>query len=390
METIAIIAGAGAGRRMGADRAKQFLTLGGRPILAHALAAAEKAASIDGIVVVCPAGQEDAVRGQCIAPLGLTKIKALTAGGKLRQDSVAAGLSQALALGAKWVVIHDGVRPFAPPELFDQVLDAAKTFGAAVAACPAVDTIKRSGEDEMVQCTEDRATLWQVQTPQAFDAALLDQAMQKAMDQGLEVTDEAGFMEAMGHQVKLVMGRRDNMKITTPEDLRMARALGGGLSQRVGHGTDYHALMPHYSLILGGVKINHGMGLLGHSDADVLTHAVMDALLAAAGMGDIGRMFPDSDPQYKGISSIELLRRVRLALIKEGWRPAQVTVQLVAQAPKIAPYAQAMRQNLAQAMGIEPGDVNVAATTTEGLGPMGRFEGMSATAMAVIVPAETF
>ena len=373
---------------MGADRAKQFLFLGGRPILAHALAAAEAAQCVDGIVVVCPAGQEDAVRGQCIAPLGLKKIKALTAGGKLRQDSVAAGLSQALALGAKWVVIHDGVRPFARPELFHRVLEAARAHGAAVAACPAVDTIKRAGPGEMVQCTEDRSTLWQVQTPQAFDAALLEQALDQAAQQGIEATDEAGLIEAMGHEVKLVMGRRDNMKITTPEDLRLARGLAGGLAQRVGVGTDYHILMPHYALILGGVQVNHPMGLKGHSDADVMTHAVMDALLAAAGLGDIGRLFPDSDPQYKGISSIELLKRVRLALIKEGWRPAQVTVQLIAEAPKIAPYTQAMRQNLAQAMGIEPGEVNVAATTTEGLGPIGRLEGMSATATAVIIPVD--
>jgi 2-C-methyl-D-erythritol 2,4-cyclodiphosphate synthase len=182
------------------------------------------------------------------------------------------------------------------------------------------------------------------------------------------------------------MGSRENLKITTPEDLALAQAIlgQGRLATRTGQGVDAHKLVPGRPLILGGVRLEHELGLLGHSDADVLTHAVMDALLSAAGLGDIGRMFPDSDPAFKDADSLGLLELVTQALGGQGWRPAQVTVTLLAQRPKIAPHAPAMAANLARAMGIEAGLVNVAATTSEGLGFAGRGEGMAALATAVI------
>ncbi|MCB2227637.1 MAG: 2-C-methyl-D-erythritol 2,4-cyclodiphosphate synthase [Desulfarculaceae bacterium] len=181
------------------------------------------------------------------------------------------------------------------------------------------------------------------------------------------------------------MGGRDNFKVTTPEDLALARGLLGG-GERVGQGFDAHRLEPGRRLVLGGVELEHDRGLLGHSDADVLTHAVMDALLAAAGMGDIGQMFPDSDPAFAGADSIALLGAVKERLAGAGWQPAQVSATLLAQAPKIAPHYPAMRARLAEALGLEPGLVNVAASTTEGLGFVGRGEGMAALATARIVP----
>jgi 2-C-methyl-D-erythritol 2,4-cyclodiphosphate synthase len=244
--------------------------------------------------------------------------------------------------------------------------------------------VKKAGLAQKVQATLDRGDLWLAQTPQAFDLELLIKAQERAKAQGLVATDEAGLMEAMGHEVRLVNGSRGNIKITTPEDLDLARAMLGGARARSGQGLDVHRLVPGRPLILGGVRLDYELGLLGHSDADVLTHAVMDALLAAAGLGDIGGLFPDSDPAFKNADSLELLGRVRERLAREGWAPAQVSVTLMAQRPKIAPHAPAMRRNLARALGLPEGAVNVAATTSEGLGFAGRGEGMAALALANI------
>lgn len=387
-KVVAIVVAAGGGTRMGGPAPKQFLALGGRPILSWALAAAQAAACVDAIVVVCPAGWEDHTRRHCLAPFGLDKVRAVVAGGAQRQDSVAAGLEAALGLGAHWLLIHDGARPLARPELFAAVLEGARAHGAAIAGVPVVDTIKRSADGRLVQATEDRRPLWRAQTPQGFRAELLAQALQAARAAGWSFTDEAGLFERLGREVGLIMGRADNIKITTPEDLALARALLGPAAIRVGQGLDYHRLAPGRPLVLGGVRLEHELGLLGHSDADVLTHAVMDGLLAAAGLGDIGRLFPDHDPAFKDADSLALLGRVVALLAEHGWRPAQIAVTLVAQGPKIAPHAPAMAQNLARVAGLSPGQVNVAATTTEAMGAIGRGEGMSALAVVTITPLE--
>ncbi len=384
-KVVAVVPAAGAGTRLGGERPKQFLSLGGRPLLTRTLMVLERAEAVDAVVVVCPPGAEDLTREQCIAPFGLAKVAAVVPGGAQRQDSVAAGVAVSSELGAEWLLVHDAARPLAAPELFGRVLEGARETGAAIAAVPAADTVKQAGQDDMVEATLDRSHLWLVQTPQAFRRDLLEKALAAAEQEGFYATDEAGLVEHMGGEVKLVMGSRDNLKITTPEDLALARGLvGGGL--RMGQGFDVHRLEPGRRLVLAGVELEHEAGLKGHSDADVVAHAVMDALLAAAGLGDIGMMFPDSDPAYAGADSMALLETVVQRLAGEGWRPMQVSATLLAQRPKIAPHNAAMRARLAGVLGLEPEMVNLAASTTEGLGFVGREEGMAAWATALIEP----
>jgi 2-C-methyl-D-erythritol 4-phosphate cytidylyltransferase/2-C-methyl-D-erythritol 2,4-cyclodiphosphate synthase len=390
-KVMAVVPAAGSGTRMGAGAAKQFLSLGGVPLLSRTLWALEQAPVVEGVVVAAPPGGEAELQALCIEPYGFKKIAAVVPGGAQRQDSVAAGVAAAAERGAQWVLVHDAARPLVKPELFASVLEAAQDAGAAVAALPCQDTIKEARADGLVQRTLDRGQLWQVQTPQGFRVDLLQAALAQAQRESFYATDEAGLMERAGHQVRLVMGAKENLKITTPEDLRLAQGWleAGRPAARVGQGLDVHKFAPDRPLILGGVRIDYDLGLMGHSDADVVTHAVMDALLAAASLGDIGGMFPDSDPAYAGADSLELLSRVVERLAAEGWRPRQVSVTCVAQKPKLAPHAEAMRCKLAERLGLEPGWVNIAATTTEGLGFTGRGEGIAALANAVIEPLDT-
>lgn len=389
-KVMAVVPAAGSGTRMGAGPAKQFLRLGSAPLLSRTLSALEKSPVVEGVVVVSPLGGEAELAARCIEPYGFGKVTAVVPGGAERQDSVAAGVAAAAQYGARWVLVHDAARPLVKPELFARVLEAARSTGAAVAALPCQDTIKQAREDGLVGRTLDRSKLWQVQTPQGFRMDLLQKALEQADRDGFKATDEAGLMERAGHEVKLVMGAKENIKITTPDDLRLARGWleAGSPPSRVGQGMDVHRFAPERPLVLGGVLINYELGLLGHSDADVITHALMDALLAAAGLGDIGGMFPDTDPVYAGADSLDLLDRVVERLAKEGWRPQQASVTCMAQKPKLAPHAEAMRLNLAARMGLDPGWVNIAATTTEGLGFTGRGEGIAALATAVIAPLE--
>jgi 2-C-methyl-D-erythritol 4-phosphate cytidylyltransferase/2-C-methyl-D-erythritol 2,4-cyclodiphosphate synthase len=383
---VGIIPAAGFGTRMGADTAKQYLDLGGMPILTRTIMLMAGIEQIQALVVVAPPGQEDDLAAQCITPYGFEKPLSLVSGGKERQDSVANGLSKARELGAEHVLIHDAARPLAPAEVFERVLEEARQVGAAVAAVPCYDTVKESGQGDMVRRTLDRSSLWMIQTPQGFALKPLEAALKRARNEGFVATDEAGLLERYGHGVKLVMGARQSMKITEPGDLRMAH--GWLLAQtgmpRVGQGMDVHQLVPDRPLILGGVSIPYEKGLLGHSDADVLSHAVMDALLAAAGLGDIGGWFPDDDPAYQNADSLELMADVVGHLAGDGLEPAQVSVTLVAQKPKVAPYVQQMRSNLAEVLGLSQSLVNIAATTTEKLGFTGRGEGMAAWATAML------
>ncbi|MCB2193741.1 MAG: 2-C-methyl-D-erythritol 4-phosphate cytidylyltransferase [Deltaproteobacteria bacterium] len=380
---VAVVPAAGAGTRLGGARPKQFLPLAGRPLLTRTLMVLERTPQVHAVVVVCPPGGEDEARRTCVEPYGLAKVAAVVPGGAERQDSVAAGVAAAAKLGAQWLVVHDAARPLAKPELFARVLQAAAQTGAAIAAVPASDTVKQAGEDDLAEATLDRSKLWLVQTPQVFERALLERALAQASQDGYYATDEAGLVERLGEKVKLVMGSRDNLKVTTPEDMALAQGLFGPLT-RVGQGFDAHRMVEGRRLVLAGVELDHETGLLGHSDADVATHAVMDALLAAAGLGDIGQMFPDSDPAFADADSIGLLNQVVKRLADEGWRPQQVSLTILAQKPKIAPHYPAMRAKLAEALGLEPGAVNLAASTTEGLGFVGREEGMAAWATAVI------
>ena len=234
-------------------------------------------------------------------------------GGKLRQDSVRIGLAQ-VADDSPLVAVHDGARPLITPEDIQRCLDAAATHGAAIMAVPVKDTLKAVAADSTIRHTVERESLWQAQTPQVVRTDLLKEAFAKADQDGFVGTDEASLLEHGGWPVVVVEGSETNLKITRPDDLLMAEALlmqqQPSPQMRIGHGFDAHRLVAGRPLILGGMEIPHELGLLGHSDADVLTHALCDAILGAIGAGDIGRHFPDSDPQYKGISSIKLLAHV--------------------------------------------------------------------------------
>ena len=252
-------------------------------------------------------------------------------------------------------------------------LEAAEKTGAAAPAVPVKDTIKLADDAGLVESTPPRQKLFAMQTPQCFDrAAYLALAGDEA------VTDDCQLFEQAGRPVQLVAGEYENYKITTPDDLK------GETTMRIGHGYDVHKLVEGRDLILGGVKIPYEKGLLGHSDADVLTHAVMDALLGAAALGDIGKHFPDSDPAYKGADSLALARHVAALLAEQGYRPVNVDATILCQAPKLAPHIPAMAQNLAAALGMEPGAVSVKATTEEHLGFTGQGLGIAAHAVALL------
>jgi 2-C-methyl-D-erythritol 4-phosphate cytidylyltransferase / 2-C-methyl-D-erythritol 2,4-cyclodiphosphate synthase len=371
----AILAAGGSGLRAGV--AKQWVTLGGETVLRRAARALAASGVVDELVLVVPAGEEQ--RGQAdLAGLGIPV--RTVAGGAARADSVRSGLA---ALGPVAVVlVHDAARPFATPALARAVAETALARGAALAALAATDTVKRADGDRVAE-TLDRRTVWMAQTPQGFRTILLRRAFEAAGASAAEATDECQLVERLGETVALVPGEATNFKITGSGDLARARALVEP-AVAMGVGYDVHAFAPGRRLVLGGVEFE-GDGLLGHSDADICAHALCDAVLGAAGLGDIGRHFPDTDPQWKGVSSLRLLREVAGKAAAQGWSVGNCDVTLAARRPKIAPRADEMRARLAEALGVSPGQVNVKATTGEGLGFVGRGEGIAAHAVALLV-----
>lgn len=383
-----IIAAAGQGKRMGSALNKVFLPLAGKPVLAHTAAAACQADAVTSLVVTAAEDEVDQVAG-LLQSLKLTVTWQVVAGGSERQYSIANALKQVPA-DAEIVVVHDGARPMAQPELFNQVIAAARREQAAIAAVQVKDTVKTADDSGWVTGTPDRRTLWSVQTPQAFERGLLFAAYETAGQAGYLGTDDASLVERLGTRVKIVAGSYQNIKITTPEDLQFAETLLGRRQEadrmvRTGIGYDVHRLVPERKLILGGVEIPYELGLAGHSDADVLLHAIKDALLGAAALGDIGRHFPDHDEQYKGISSLKLLAKVREILRENGYGVHNIDATIVAQKPKLAAYISQMNANIAQVLEIAEQQVNIKATTTEGLGFAGQGEGMAAYAAVTII-----
>ncbi|MDR2355695.1 MAG: 2-C-methyl-D-erythritol 4-phosphate cytidylyltransferase [Clostridiales Family XIII bacterium] len=380
-----IIAAGGAGLRMGAELPKQFMRIGGLPVLTRTAEAFENNASVDDIYVVA----EPARAADCRAILcaSIAKLRGVCAGGATRQASVFAGLS-ALPAAVDLVLVHDAVRPFVSQGCIDRVLRCAAERGAAAAAVPAKDTIK-TVRDGVFTETLDRSALYMMQTPQAFLRPLLCAAHAAAAKAGFTGTDDAVLLERIGEKVYLTEGDYDNIKLTTPEDAAAARAIAaradgaeGGL--RVGSGCDAHRFCAGRDLILGGVRIPHDRGLLGRSDADALTHALIDALLGAAALGDIGGMFPDTDARYEGISSLLLLTEAFAAVRSRGYALINADATILAERPKLAPYIGTMRERLARAMGTAPERISIKATTTEGLGFAGREEGVAAQATVLL------
>jgi len=371
----AILAAGGSGARAGV--AKQWLELGGETVLRRAARALAESDLVDELVLVVPAGDEARAEAELQA---LGRPGRAVRGGAARADSVRAGLE---ALGAcELVLVHDAARPFATAGLVREVALAAARTGAALAAVLATDTVKR-GEGGRVVETLDRRSLWLAQTPQGFRTTLLRRAFEAAGDAAALATDECWLVERLGEAVALVPGEPGNFKITSALDVERARSLAGP-PVAMGVGYDVHPFAAGRRLVLGGVEFE-GDGLLGHSDADICAHAIGDAILGAAGLGDLGRHFPDTDPRWKGVSSLALLRDIAEKAAARGWSVGNCDVTLAARRPKIAPRAEEMRARLAEALGVPPGRVNVKATTGEGLGFVGRGEGIAAHAVALLV-----
>lgn len=367
----AILVAAGASRRMGFDKLSYHLQ-DGRTVLQTSCDALAAHPAVSQVVLVAGANRTacEEIAGACSKPCIVVE------GGQTRADSVRSGL--AVAQG-ELVAVHDAARPFVSEELITEVLRVAARTGAAAPAVPVKDTIKVADAEGVVCMTPDRATLYAVQTPQCFSRSMYMQALDKVTaEQAQLVTDDCSLFELAGYPVTLTQGSYENYKITTKEDLQKEKTM------RIGHGYDVHRLVEGRKLILGGVEIPYEKGLLGHSDADVLLHAVMDAVLGAAALGDIGKHFPDTDPAYKGADSLELTRAVAQLIQAEGYRVGNIDATILCQAPKLAPHIQTMRQNIAEAFGLAVDAVSVKATTEEHLGFTGKGEGIAVHAVTLL------
>ena len=385
MTVTAIIAAAGSGRRLGADVPKQLLEVGGHSILERSVRAFLSHPRVRDVVVALPA----ALAADPPGWLAGTERLRVVAGGVRRQDSVANAFD-AVAADADIVLVHDAARPFVTEEVISRSIDAAARHGAAIVAMPASDTVKRV-DGTVIVGTLPRESIYLAQTPQAFRRDVLRQAIALGRS-GVSATDEAALAERAGQSVHVIEGDPANVKITTASDLDAARERahpsrdgapgpGGGA---VGVGYDLHRLVAGRPLVLGGVPVPSERGALGHSDADVVCHAVTDAVLGAARAGDIGRLFPDTDPRWKDASSLELLRRAAAVVRERGFAVHNVDVVVVLERPKLAPYREQMEQQVAGALGVDVGRVSVKAKTNEGLDAIGRGEAIAAHAVAFL------
>jgi len=402
MQVTAIIAAGGRGQRFGGEVPKQLVGVGGRPILERAVTAFLSHPAIDEVIVALPAELvADPPAYLCAAP----KPCRLVAGGVRRQDSVRQAF-QVASERSDLIVIHDAARPFASADLITRTIEAAAEGGAALAAVTARDTVKRGalaagrsgpgGLDAQLMVVAEtlpRDSIYLAQTPQAFRRDVLRDGLALG-DTGADATDEATLAERAGHPVRLVEGEATNIKITTPADLLVAEAIARGSRERaasermefrIGAGYDVHRLVEGRLLVLGGVSIPFERGLLGHSDADAICHAVTDAVLGAAAAGDIGRHFPDADPKWRDWSSIDLLMRAAAIVNAHGYAIANVDVVVIAERPKLAPFLDQMRANVAHAIGVAIGAVGIKGKTNEGLGELGRGEAIAVHAVALIV-----
>ncbi|MBY6240210.1 bifunctional 2-C-methyl-D-erythritol 4-phosphate cytidylyltransferase/2-C-methyl-D-erythritol 2,4-cyclodiphosphate synthase [Methylosinus sp. Sm6] len=388
--SIAILTVAGGrGSRAGDGLPKQYRALLGKSILTRTLEALHAAAPEAALLVVIHADDAE-LYAEAVAPLApnaRARLIAPAIGGASRQESVRNGLEALARLSSvpEIVLIHDAARPFVDAGLVARAVDAARAHGAAVPGLPLTDTVKQVDASGVVAATPDRAALRSVQTPQAFSFPLI-LAAHRAAGSGAEPTDDGMVAEAAGHEVHVFAGEPANFKLTTAEDfLRAQTQLLGDLSDiRTGQGYDVHAFGPGDKVWLGGVPVPYSQGLAGHSDADVLAHAVTDAILGALADGDIGKHFPPSDPQWKGAASSIFLAYAAQRVRERGGIIAHVDATIVCEAPKIGPHRDAIRESLAKIMQVDIGRVAVKATTTERLGFTGRQEGMAALALATV------
>lgn len=374
MSVTAIIVAAGSSERLGGGLPKQFRLLGGKSVLAHAVDALANHPAIAAVRVVIAAGQEEDAR----EALGGREVGEFIIGGATRSESVQRGLA---AVSGDAVLVHDAARPFCPPEVVDRLIAALEFHSGAVPVLSVADTVARS--DAVLGDALDRAGLVRIQTPQAARLDILRSAYEAWS--GDIPTDESVVLRAAGHSVAAVEGSPALDKITTRADFDWAeRQLTASLVPATGLGFDVHAFAGGGPLMLGGIAIDHSRGLAGHSDADVVLHAITDALLGAAGLGDIGDHFPPADSRWKGAASDQFLAHAAALVRGIGAVIDHVDCTIICEAPKIAPYRQAMRERIAAILGLSVDRVSVKATTTERLGFTGREEGIAAKAVASI------
>jgi len=376
----AIIAAGGRGSRFGGTQPKQLQPLAGVPILKRTVDVFLNGYAFDEVVVALPSDL-------AANPPAYLDDVIVVEGGERRQDSVANAV-RAVAPSSQVIVIHDAARPLVTPAVIERTIAAAIKHGAAIAALPARDTVKRGDASRVIRGTLPRDEIFLAQTPQAFRVGVLRDALAIAST-ATDATDEAMLAEAAGHHVHLVDGDPRNLKITTPDDLMLAEALAPREARpartgRAGIGYDLHRLVEGRPLILGGVTIPSDRGALGHSDADVVCHAITDAVLGAASLGDIGRHFPDVDPRWKDASSLDLLRRAMAMLADEGLQVGNVDVTVILERPKIKDHIAAMRGALADALGVDVTRVSIKGKTNEGMDAIGRGEAIAAHAIALV------
>jgi len=382
MHVTAIIAAGGAGQRLGAGVPKQLLEIGGRTILQQTVDAFVSHPRVNDVIVALPRALVSA------PPAWLSGVRVIE-GGDTRQASVANAFD-AVARESQIVLVHDAARPFVGPDVISRAIDGARDHGAAIVAVPVHDTVKRvahANAAPVIVETLSRDAIYMAQTPQAFQREVLEKAVAVGRS-GIEATDEAALAEHAGYAVRIVAGDSANVKITTAADLEAARAAAAKSSPaaatRIGIGYDLHKLVEGRPLILGGVDIPSERGALGHSDADVVCHAVTDAILGAARAGDIGQHYPDTDPRWKDAVSTDLLRDAVAIVRRLGWTVENVDVVIVLERPKLGPHKRQMELRLAETLGVAPDAVSIKAKTNEGFDAVGRGEAVAAHAVALV------
>ena len=394
MKIAALIVAAGRGSRAmtpdqaGATAPKQYAAIGGAPVLRHTVEAFGRVPAINIVQVVIHASDTDLYRN-CMIGAG-SKLAPPVSGGATRQASVHAGLEALTALGPDLVLIHDAARPFVSAQTIANVIAALTVHPGAIAAVPLADTLKRAAPDGTITDTIDRKALWRAQTPQGFQfSAILKAHRDAAAAVRSTFTDDAAIAEWAGLKVALVEDSAENIKLTTAEniaaaDRRLQQAMSDRYETRTGTGFDVHRFTDGDHVWLGGVKIPHTHKLDGHSDADVVLHALTDALLGTIGDGDIGQHFPPSDPKWKGAASMLFLADAAGRVAAKGGRITNVDITVLAEAPRIGPHRPAMQAAIAQTLGLSLDRVGIKATTTEGMGFTGRREGIAAMATATV------
>lgn len=374
MTVTALIVAAGKGERLGGGVPKQYRPLGGKPVLRWAAEAMARHPAVHQVRVVIGSGQDELAK----EALDGVPVGDLIVGGAERSDSVLNGL-QAIGQGA--VLVHDAARPFCPPAIVDRLLAALDGSDGAVPVLPVADTLATG--DRTLDAPVDRRSLLRVQTPQAFHVEDLIYAYEEAGR--ASATDESSVMLAAGLKVATVEGDPMLDKLTTQADWDRAEAIvASRMVPRTGMGFDVHGFEGEGPVMLGGIAVPHSRGLAGHSDADVVLHAITDALLGAAGLGDIGEHFPPSDPQWKGASSDLFLSHAATLISQGSGTIDHVDCTIIAEEPKVGPHRSAMRERIAAILGLGIDQVSIKATTTEGLGFTGRREGIAAQAVASI------